>query len=285
MKVNKVAVIGSGALGPGIAQVAALGGMDVRLYDPGPVALEQGLATIDRRLDRDVEKGLITAQDAKAAKGRISGYLLLEDAVAEADLVIEATGSDMKRKKELFRELDKVCGERTIMATNTATLSITEMASVTTRPERFIGMHFFQPIPKMKLVEIVRGHQTSDATAETAKAAAEKMGKQGIEVAEAPGFLVDRIYFPMINEAIFVLQEGLATTEEIDSGMKLGANHPMGPLAVADMIGLDRVLKVLDDLYTQYRDPKYRPAYLLVKMVRAGHLGKSTGKGFYEYPI
>src|SRR5208283_5140651 len=229
------------------------------------------------------EKGKMTAADAEAIRSRIKGNLSLADTAKDVDVVIEAVIENMDLKKAMYMELDAAAKESTIFASNTSALSITELASVTSRPDRFIGMHFFNPVPVMKLVEVIRGIGTSDGTVAAIKGLVEKMGKTGIEVQEAPGFVVNRILVPMITEAIFVLQEGLASPAEIDEGMKLGANHPIGPLALADLVGLDTLLNVQQNLYEEFSDSKYRPPALLRKMVRAGRLGRKSGKGFYDY--
>jgi 3-hydroxybutyryl-CoA dehydrogenase len=283
MEVKRIAVVGAGTMGSGIALVAAQSGFDVSLKDADPLKLAQGFAEIDGQLKKLMDKGKLTEADGTVIRGRISAHESLEGVAQDAHLVIEATTEDAAIKKALFRRLDELIEEPSILASNTAGLSISELASVTSRPDRFIGMHFFNPVPVMKLVEIIRGHATSDETTEIVKGVARQMGKTPLEVEEAPGFLVARLLIPMINEAIFVLQEGLATAEEIDEGMKLGANHPMGPLTLADLIGLDRLLSIQQSLYEEFADSKYRPANLLVKMVRAGRLGRKSGKGFFDY--
>jgi 3-hydroxybutyryl-CoA dehydrogenase len=283
MEIRKIGVIGAGLMGAGIAQVAAQSGFQVVVMDVETRFVEKGLAVIEKNLKKFEEKGKMSQSDADAIRSRIKGSISLSEAVAEADVTIEAIIENMDLKKSLYKEMDALAPQGTIFATNTSGLSITEMASATKRPHLFIGMHFFNPVPVMKLVEVIRGYATSDETVAVIKGLSQKMGKTAIEVLEAPGFVVNRILVPMINEAIFVLQEGLASAAEIDEGMKLGANHPMGPLALADLVGLDTLLSVQDHLYGEFADPKYRPPVLLRKMVRAGHLGRKSGKGFYDY--
>jgi 3-hydroxybutyryl-CoA dehydrogenase len=285
MKIKKVCVLGAGIMGSGIAQVVAAAGFDVNMRDIEDHFVEKGLATIKFHLDRAVEKEKIEAKQAKAILGRIKGTTELKDAAAEVDLVIEAVVEDMRVKKEVFAELDAFCKPNTILASNTSGLSITEIASATNRPDKVLGVHFFNPAPVMQLVELIRGYVTSDDTLATTKTFIEKLGKTAIEVEEAPGFAVNRILCPMINEAIFVYSEGIANAEDIDQAMVLGANHPMGPLALADLVGLDTLLAVLDGLHQELGEDKYRPAPLLRKMVRAGHLGRKSGRGFYDYNI
>lgn len=283
MEIRKIGVIGAGLMGAGIAQVAAQSGFDVTLMDVETRFLDKGISVIEKNLKKIAEKGKMTPLDAEAVRGRIRGTLSLGEVAAGVQVTIEAVVENMNLKRNVYKELDKLAEELTIFATNTSGLSITEMASVTKRPERFVGMHFFNPVPVMKLVEVIRGYGTSDDTVEVIKGLAARMGKTAIEVLEAPGFVVNRILVPMINEAIFVLQEGLASAAEIDEGMKLGANHPMGPLALADLVGLDTLLSVQKHLYEEFADAKYRPPVLLRKMVRAGHLGRKSGKGFFDY--
>lgn len=280
--VKTIGVLGAGIMGAGIAQVSARAGYSVILRDLNDEFVSRGLNNIARNLNRDVEKNRLTEKEAGEIRGRIKGTTALAD-LAGADFIIEAVVEQMELKKEVFRELDKISPENVIFASNTSGLSITEMASVTGRPDRFIGMHFFNPVPVMKLVEVIKGAKTSAETERVTVELAQKMGKEPILVNEAPLFVVNRILIPMINEAIFVLMEGVASAEDIDKGMKLGANHPIGPLALADLIGLDTLLFITETIYKETGDSKYRPCPLLRKMVRAGQLGRKTGKGFFTY--
>lgn len=279
---KKIAVVGAGTMGNGIAQVAAEAGFEVLLYDKNPTGLEQGLKRIEKTLKRNVEKGKNDQASADLIRERIKPTSTIEN-LKDVDIVIEAIVERIEPKKELFVELDQICKSSTIFVSNTSGLSITEMASAVKRSGQVIGIHFFNPVPVMQLVEIIRGEQTNDLTFEIAHQLAEKFNKVAISVKEAPLFAVNRILTPMINEAIFVLSEGIASAEDIDKGMMLGAGHPIGPLALADLIGLDTMLFVVETLYYETNDSKYRPAPLLKKYVRAGRLGRKTGEGFFKY--
>jgi 3-hydroxybutyryl-CoA dehydrogenase len=285
MKIEKVAVLGAGIMGSGIAQVVAAAGFDVTMRDIEDRFVEKGLATIKHHLDRAVEKEKITAQDSTATMARIKGTTDVREAAGEADFVIEAVIEVMSVKKEVFSELDTICKPDALLASNTSGLSITEIASSTGRPDKVIGVHFFNPAPVMQLVELIRGFVTSDDTFAITRGFIEQLGKTAIEVKESPGFAVNRILCPMINEAIFAYSEAVASAEDIDQAMVLGANHPIGPLALADLVGLDTLLAVLEGLHREMGEDKYRPAPLLRKMVRAGHFGRKSGKGFYDYNI
>jgi 3-hydroxybutyryl-CoA dehydrogenase len=278
----KIAVIGAGQMGAGIAQVAAASGHEVLLNDRSPEFVERGLAGIEKNLNRSVEKGRITATDRDAVLGRISPALAIQS--FDVDLAIEAATERLDTKLELFRLLDAQCSADAILASNTSSISITELGAVTGRPERVIGMHFMNPVPVMQLVEIIRGIATSQETFEFTRDLAVQMGKTPVEVRDFPGFVSNRVLMPMINEAIYTVYEGVATPEAIDTVMKLGMNHPMGPLTLADFIGLDTCLAIMEVLHDGFGDSKYRPCPLLRQYVAAGWLGRKSGRGFYTYP-
>jgi len=278
----KIMVLGAGTMGAGIVQTAAQAGFEVIVRDIKQEFVDNGIANIDKILSKNVDKGKMTAEDKAAVMGRISGTVDMA-AAADCDLVIEAALEVMEIKKSIFKELDAICKPSCILASNTSALSVTEIAAATGRADKVIGMHFFNPVPAMKLVEIIRGANTSQATYDAIKDLSEKMGKAPVEINEAPGFVVNRLLIPMLNEGMYALMEGVASAADIDTSMKFGAGHPMGPLALADMIGLDICLKIMETLYKEFGDPKYRPCPLLVKMVRANKLGRKTGEGFFDY--
>jgi 3-hydroxybutyryl-CoA dehydrogenase len=282
MEIKTIGVIGAGTMGNGIAQVAAEAGFDVIMRDIEDNFVHRGMSTINKNLGRAVDKGKKSKEEAEEVISRIRGTTNLED-LKNADLVIEAVIENMELKRELYTDLDRVCRPETVIASNTSGLSITEMASVTKRQDKVVGMHFFNPVPVMKLVEVIMGAATSKDTFQLIMDVSRKMGKEPIAVNEAPLFVVNRILVPMINEAAFVLMEGVAGAEDIDKGMMLGANHPIGPLALADLVGIDVLLAVQDTLYVETGDSKYRACPLIRKMARAGHLGRKSGRGFYKY--
>ena len=282
MAIKTIGVLGSGTMGAGIMQVCALAGYNVVQRSRRQTSVDGGRATVEKKLAKLVAKEKLTQEDMDAAMARISGSTDLE-IMKDADFIIEAATEDMEAKKALFKELDELCKPETIIATNTSALSITEIAAATGRPDKIIGMHFFNPVPAMKLVEVVKGLATSEETREVVLGLCADFKKTPVDVEEAPGFVVNRILIPMINEAIGILADGVADAEGIDTAMKLGANHPMGPLALGDLIGLDVCLAIMETLYREFGDTKYRPHPLLRKMVRANKLGMKTGVGFFDY--
>jgi 3-hydroxybutyryl-CoA dehydrogenase len=282
MSIERIGVVGAGQMGNGIAHVAAVAGYRVVLSDVAKELVDKGLASIGKNLERQVSKGVITAEAKAAAQARIAPATSL-DAHADCDLVVEAVVESLDVKLALFRQLDALVKPGAILASNTSSISITKLAAATKRPAQFIGMHFMNPVPVMQLVEVIRGIATSDETYHAVEGAAKKMGKVPVEVNDSPGFVSNRVLMPMINEAIFAVHEGVGTPEAVDTVMKLGMNHPMGPLVLADFIGLDTCLAILRVLHDGLGDPKYRPCPLLVKMVDAGWLGRKSGRGFYKY--
>ncbi|MDF0716171.1 3-hydroxybutyryl-CoA dehydrogenase [Muricauda sp. 334s03] len=280
---QQIAVIGAGTMGNGIAHVFAQNGYKVNLVDISQASLDKGMATITKNLDRMISKEVIDEAKKEATLGNITTYTNLKDGVSDMDLVVEAATENLDIKLKIFKDLDEICKAETILATNTSSISITQIGAATNRPEKVIGMHFMNPVPIMKLVEIIRGYSTSDEVTETIMELSRKLGKIPTEVNDYPGFVANRILMPMINESIETLYNGVAGVEEIDTVMKLGMAHPMGPLQLADFIGLDVCLSILNVMYDGFKNPKYAPCPLLVNMVMAGKLGVKSGEGFYDY--
>ena len=282
MEIRRVGVIGAGTMGNGIAHVFAKSSYDVILCEVKQSYLDRGLATIRKNLEREVEKKKLTPEESAAALARIQG-IVDRPKLAECDFVVEAATEQFAVKSEIFRDIDQICRPDVILATNTSSISITRLAAITRRPERVIGMHFFNPVPIMKLVEVIRGLATSNQTYDTVRGLSEKLGKTPVEVNDAPGFVSNRVLMPLLNEAMYAVMEGIATPQAVDEVFKLGMAHPMGPLTLADFIGLDVCLDIMRVMHEGLGDPKYRPCPLLIKMVDAGWLGKKSGRGFYQY--
>ncbi len=282
MTLKTIGIVGAGQMGAGIAQVAACSGFSVVLCDLDQAAIDRGLSSIGNSLRRLVEKNKLTSEEAEDVVSRITTGTGI-NRMGQCDIVIEAASENEAVKKQIFQSLDRQCSPETILATNTSSISVTRLAAETSRPDRVIGMHFMNPVPVMALVEVIRAMQTSDTVFDSVTALAEAFGKVPVDVTDAPGFVANRILLPMINEAVFCLHEGLASAEEIDTVMKLGMSHPMGPLALADLIGLDTCLSIMNVLYDGFKDPKYRPCVLLQQKVDAGYLGRKSGRGFHSY--